>query len=260
MNLIEGLKEYSVEVNENKISCLCKHNPASGELIFFIHGLACSKESFRNLFDKDYFPGKSLLVPDLLGFGRSTKPVKFSYRMEEQARLIEELLLLLPECKYHIVAHSMGAAVALLFNDDFYSRVLSFANIEGNLISEDCGLLSRSIAAVSIEDYKNKLYGKHSRLFKGHSQLRFEESNPEIIYKSAKSLVEWSDSGILLDKFKNLNCKKSYFYGEENNNMPVLKELNFISKYVISKSGHGMMTENPNEFYTKLADFIYSNE
>jgi hypothetical protein len=38
--------------------------------------------------------------------------------------------------------------------------------------------------------------------------------------------------------------------------MPVLEKLDFIPKYMISKSGHGLTTENPEEFYTKLSKFI----
>jgi hypothetical protein len=70
--------------------------------------------------------------------------------------------------------------------------------------------------------------------------------------------VEWSDSGKLLEKFKKLNCKKSYFYGEENKDTPAVKETGFAEQYMISNSGHGMMTDNPKEFYAKLAGFISS--
>jgi hypothetical protein len=86
--------------------------------------------------------------------------------------------------------------------------------------------------------------------------LLFEQSTPRAIYKSADSLVRWSDSGELLNKFRNLNCRKSYFYGEENKNMPVLNKLDFVDKIIIQNSGHAMTTENPKEFYSKLSAFI----
>jgi len=88
--------------------------------------------------------------------------------------------------------------------------------------------------------------------------VHFEQSSPFAIYNSAVSLVEKSDSGELLLRFRKLSCNKSYFYGEENKDMTVLKKLDFVQKYMIQNSGHGMTTENPKEFYTKLVEFVNS--
>ncbi|RLD71073.1 MAG: hypothetical protein DRJ10_19740 [Bacteroidetes bacterium] len=150
----------------------------------------------------------------------------------------------------------MGVAIALFLEVQTYSRVLSFSNIEGNLISEDCGIMSRGISEISFEEYNNKLYKMHLFVFIGNDQLHFEQSSSFAIHKTAVSLVEKSDSGELLERFEKLNCKKSYFYGEKNKDMPVLNKLDFVQKYMINNSGHGMTTENPKEFYKKLVEFI----
>jgi pimeloyl-ACP methyl ester carboxylesterase len=256
INLKPGLNDYFVEIDNHKIHFRCDFSPDSNEVILFIHGLACSHESFRNLFDKPYFPGKSLLISDLAGFGKSSKPESFSYYMEDQASILEKLLSLLPAWNIHIAAHSMGGAVALLFSADIMSRVKSFANIEGNLISDDCGIFSRGVANLSFEEYRDSAFKISQTEFKGHAQLRFEETTPLAVYKSAVSLVKWSDSGELIKRFNALTCRKCYIYGEENSNMAVFKYLTSIDKYMISRSGHGMMTDNPDEFYSVLAGFI----
>jgi len=256
MILQPGFKEYSLNLSQHKIYLQCSFNPDSDEVILFLHGLACSSDSFRDVWKQHYFPDKSILTVDIAGFGRSSENEDFSYKMEDQAGLIEKLLEQLPDWKFHIAAHSMGGAIALLFSQVFYSRVLSFTNIEGNLVSEDCGLLSQETISRSFDVYKNRLYKKHVNAFKDHDQLHFEQSTPAAIYRSAESLVQWSDSGRILEKFRELRCRKSYFYGEENKDMAVISELDFAKQYMISNSGHGMMTENPEEFYTKLAEFI----
>ncbi|MBA4317678.1 MAG: hypothetical protein C0412_04690 [Flavobacterium sp.] len=256
MNLIPGLNNYLVDIDEFQIHFLCDYNPSSDEVFVFIHGLACSLDSYRNLFDKDYFPGKSLLLVDLIGFGKSSKPESFSYTMEDQAAVIEKLFSILPQWNINIAAHSMGGAVSLLYSPGFMKRVKSFANIEGNLISEDCGIFSRGVADLSFEEYRNKLFKTQLIELKEHPQLRFDETTPYAVYKSSVSLVQWSDSGELLNKFNALRCKKCYIYGEENKNTPIINRLDLIDKYVISNSGHGMMTENPEEFYSKLSQFI----
>jgi pimeloyl-ACP methyl ester carboxylesterase len=256
MKLNEGYHEYFANIDGYQIYFQCKFNPKSEEVVVLIHGLACSSDSFRNVFDKDYFPEKSLLILDLVGFGKSSKPDDFSYTMEDQAKLIEDLLSLLPFTKIHIVAHSMGGAIALLLQPNRFLSVKSFTNIEGNLISEDCGALSRGIASLSFQEYQKDLFRKQLIEFEGHHQLQFKDSIPCAVHRSAVSLVEWSYKGMLLDKFKLLTSRKCYFYGEQNKELPILEKLDFVKRFVVSNSGHGLMTENPKEFYTRLVEFI----
>ena len=256
MELLPDYHTYTITVNKYSVVFRCKFKTGSSDALLFFHGLACSWDSFKNVLDKDYFPDKSLLFVDHIGFGESSKPNDFSYTMQDQAKIIDELLSILPNWNIHIVAHSMGAAIALHLKPKPYKRILSFSNIEGNLIREDCGIMSRSIAKKTFEDYKNSLHKMHLFAFSKHEQLHFKQSTPFAIYQSAVSLVKESDSGDLLEKFKQIPCKKAYFYGEENKAMPILEKLNFAQKFMISNSGHAMTTDNPDEFYAKLADFL----
>ena len=256
MKLKPGLHNYNFKINDYDIHFKCDFKLDSVELILFIHGLACSGDSFRNLFDADYFSESSLLVPDLIGFGESSKSDEFSYTMEDQAILVEKLLEAFPFKKLHVVAHSMGNAIALLLSREVMSKVLSVANLEGNLISEDCGLLSQGIIENPFQEYQKKGFKIHQNDFADHPQLRFNQATALAVYKSAQSLVQLSESGELLFRYKNLVCKKCYFWGEENADMPVLKKLKGMRTIMIPNSGHGMMTDNPKFFYTALADFI----
>ncbi len=92
MNLKSGIHAYDIIIKNHSIHFQCDFKPDSSDLILFLHGLACSGDSFKNLFDFDNFPQATLLVPDLVGFGQSAKPQKFSYSMEDQANLCEKLL------------------------------------------------------------------------------------------------------------------------------------------------------------------------
>jgi pimeloyl-ACP methyl ester carboxylesterase len=152
----------------------------------------------------------------------------------------------------------MGNAIALLFSQVIRSQIRSIACIEGNLIGADCGLLSRGIADTPYQNYANKIFKEQQKEYHNHPQLRFNETTPIAIHRSAQSLVQWSDKGKLLVNFKKLSCKKAYFWGEENHAMPILGLLPGIKTYMIHRSGHGMMTDNPDEFYATLAEFIDS--
>ncbi|UCD19942.1 MAG: alpha/beta hydrolase [candidate division WOR-3 bacterium] len=252
----DGRNEYDIVVENIRLNVLCDFKPDAKNLMIFLHGLACSRDTFRDLFAHDYFQGYSMLLPDLVGFGRSDKPDSFSYTMEAQADLCERVMNQFPDVTIQVVAHSMGGAIGLLFSAEQVERMDAFVNIEGNLISEDCGMLSRGIADVSLRDYRERIFEEHRERFSNDTVLQFDQTTPVAVHRSARSMVEWSDNGELLRRFKQLPCRTSYFWGEKNHDMPILQRLEGIEKCMIHDSGHGMMVENPREFYSKLAEFL----
>ncbi len=258
IKLGEGLHEHDIVVDNKRLNFLCDFKPESKNLIVFLHGLACSRDTFRYIFEYRHFSEYSLLLPDIVGFGRSSKPDRFSYAMEDQASLCERVMDLFPNVGIHVVAHSMGGAIGLLFSERLFERIKSFANIEGNLIGEDCGMLSRGIADVTLREYRVRIFGKHRARFSNDPVLEFENTTPLAVHRSARSMVRWSDSGELLERFTRLRCKTCYFWGEKNGDMPILRRLHGTQMCMVRDSGHGMMVENPREFYPKLAAFLMS--
>lgn len=201
----------------------------------------------------------------MIGFGSSSKPQDFSYALEDQAGICELLLDRFKAGKVHVVGHSMGGAIGLLLADRISDRLVSLINVEGNLIGQDCGLLSRKTASVSLKEFKKGVF-QNSRLavqsLEGPGSRLWVEWSSKVdllgFYRSSKSLVEWSDSGKLLRKFLGLEVSKAYFYGEKNSNKEVLAGLQGVSRISISHSGHFVMNDNPAEFYSKLAQALRS--
>lgn len=258
IQLKDGLHEYDIVVENIRLNFLCDFKPEAENLMIFLHGLACSRDNFRHSLEYQYFANCSLFLPDLVGFGRSSKPDQFSYTMEDQASLVERVMTQIPAVKLHVIAHSMGGAIALLFSPRIFERIHALANIEGNLIGEDCGMLSRGIADVSFQDYQMRGFEEHKTKYSDDSCLQFEKTIPIAVHRSARSMVKWSDNGQLLEKFIRLPCKTCYFWGEKNHDMPILQRLHGVETCMIHNSGHAMMVENPEEFYSKLAEFLMS--
>ena len=50
-------------------------------------------------------------------------------------------------------------------------------------------------------------------------------------------MVAWSDSGKLLERYKNLKCKKACFYGDQNAGMKIPAYLDGIEKNDFKKQG-----------------------
>ncbi len=234
------------------------YREASGGLVLFIHGLGCSKESFKDVLFHKGFQDFSILLIDLAGFGDSARHDEFSYTMDDHARVCEAVLKEFQYDWLHIVAHSMGGAVGLSLSNRILNRTESFSNIEGNLIGEDCGIISRQTAGVSFDRFNFELFPKYKELFhkKGKPYFSLKQASPLAFYKSSKSLVARSESGRLLDKFRTLRCRKAYFYGDQNSELKVLKVLENIRKEQISGSGHFVMNDNPEEFYNKLLEVL----
>lgn len=259
-NFPEEIKEHEIIIDNIPISICLKRFYISQDLIVFFHGLGCSKEIFENALTHPVFKRDSLLLFDFAGFGKSGKPADFSYSMEDQAKICEKLLMHFPKVRLHIVAHSMGGAIPLLFSDYIYERIDSFANLEGNLTGADCGLFSRNVIKVSFEEYAGKKFEEDKIKFSDIIELKFDETTPYAMYRSSKSLVDWSDSEKLAAKFKLLNCRKAYFYGEKSQEQYTIKALEDIRKIMIPNAGHSMMLDNGNYFYRELHKFIFEDK
>ena len=251
---------FSLDHDGNKYEIVTTFRRRGEEMVLLLHGLGCSKESFRDIWISDEFNDFSILSMDLLGFGDSSKSSKFSYKIEDHASVCAKVVKEIPSKKIHIVAHSMGGAIGLLLPDSVLNLALTFANLEGNLSIEDCGFVSQKTVNVSFQKFVNEVLPEFKELSKSLGQGRFflDKALPLGFYKSAESLVRWSNSGELISHFKNLPCRKSYFYGEKNADKIALHRLDSVEKIMIGRSGHFMMNDNPDEFYPRLSRFLSS--
>jgi pimeloyl-ACP methyl ester carboxylesterase len=88
------------------------------ENIIFIHGFISSSafwtETIFPVFSEKARSNYQLLAVDLLGFGRSPKPVDSLYTLREHVEMIEKSVIEKYKLEqFHIVAHSLGSVLAL---------------------------------------------------------------------------------------------------------------------------------------------------
>lgn len=227
-------------------------------LVLFLHGLGCSGRSFHPAWAHPDLAGRALLAPDLAGFGGSDKPAGFSYDMADQAALVGRLLAALPTGPLSIVAHSMGGAVGLLLEDAVLARTDLFVSVEGNLVGEDCDIVSRKMIrrdfTAFCRHYMPRLRAGFNALGEGYADI--EASTAEALYRSAESLVHWSDSGQLLARFLDLPMPRHYIHGSDNAGHPVLARLAGLPCHAIAGSGHFPMNDNPAAFYHLLGRLL----
>ena len=96
----------------------------AGEPLLLIHGFGGNKDNFTRIADK--LEGYHLIIPDLLGFGDSSKPMTADYRADAQATRLHELLQAKGlASNTHVGGNSMGGAISVAYAAKYPKEVKS---------------------------------------------------------------------------------------------------------------------------------------
>ncbi|MCE6989991.1 alpha/beta fold hydrolase [Dyadobacter sp. CY323] len=118
-----------------------KPSKPNGKTVMLMHGKnfngAYWEETAKALIDKGY----RVLIPDQIGFGKSTKPMHFQYSFQELAAATKRIPDQLKINKMVVLGHSMGGMVATRFT-------LMYPELVEKLILEN---------PIGLEDYKLKV-------------------------------------------------------------------------------------------------------
>ncbi|SHE32917.1 Pimeloyl-ACP methyl ester carboxylesterase [Seinonella peptonophila] len=255
------MNDYKIPFRNRIVNIAANVRTHSDQWLVFLHGLGCTKAAFDTAFAAKELEDFSLCAFDFLGFGDSDAPNDLSYELNDQAEILIALINQLSIKKVHLVAHSMGGAIGLLATEKL-PELVSFINVEGNLLNEDCGIVSRKIATQKEEDFIRTGFHEFVQSLEATKQddlLHWakwcREGSPIAFHRSACSLVTWSDSGNLFSIFQAIQ-NKAYIRGEENLQLYLQPHLDGWHSYVIPASGHFMMLENARSFYTSIAHWL----
>ena len=96
----------------------------TGEPLLLIHGFGGNKDNFTRIADK--LEGYHLIIPDLLGFGNSSKPMTADYRADAQATRLNELMQAKGlASNIHVGGNSMGGAISVAYAAKYPKEVKS---------------------------------------------------------------------------------------------------------------------------------------
>ena len=86
----------------------------TGEPLLLIHGFGGNKDNFTRIANQLH--SYHLIIPDLLGFGNSSKPMAADYRADAQAERLHELLQAKGVASnIHVAGNSMGGAISVAY-------------------------------------------------------------------------------------------------------------------------------------------------
>ena len=96
----------------------------AGEPLLLIHGFGGNKDNFTRIARQ--LENYHLIIPDLLGFGDSSKPMTADYRSEAQATRLHELLQAKGlASNIHVGGNSMGGAISVAYAAKYPKEVKS---------------------------------------------------------------------------------------------------------------------------------------
>lgn len=92
--------------------------PADGPAILLVHGMVSDSTTWTRPARLLAAQGYRVIVPDLLGHGRSSKPAEATYLLPDFAGSLQRLLAELRIGPLTVVGHSLGAAVVMQLTHD----------------------------------------------------------------------------------------------------------------------------------------------
>lgn len=181
-----GAKEKTVQLKDVEISYIELGNIEKPTLVI-VHGFSDSKEGFLSLaghLARDFH----ILIPDLPGFGKSSKP-NCTYSLELYSEWLLEFLNYKKVYKFHSLGNSMGGAILIEYAhrhpDMLESIVLSCA----------AGLVPEEEGSHFYDDYRS---GKN--IFIIEEEYHFEEFVGKLFYK--KNMVPHTVKHYMFQKYR----------------------------------------------------------
>ena len=153
----------------------------AGEPLLLIHGFGGNKDNFTRIARQ--LESYNLIIPDLLGFGDSSKPMTADYRADAQATRLHELLQAKGlASNIHVGGNSMGGAISVAYAAKYPKEVKSLWLIDS------AGFWSagvpKSLEDATLED--NPLLIDKKEDF--YNMYDFVMSKPPYVPKSVKAV------------------------------------------------------------------------
>jgi len=264
-----GLAKKEARVDDHQIVYL---EGGKGETILLLHGYGGDKDNwtrFAKYLTQDYH----VLIPDLPGFGESSKLSTENYDIENQMRRMDRFTEVLKLGRFHVAGHSMGGTIAAVYGARHPQKVLTLAliapaGLKSPQKSEFAKLLEKGINPflVSTPDEYEKLISylfvkpppipapiKVALAAQKISQMAFNEKILKDIRKAhlslelflpdihAPVLIIWGDT----DKILDVSCVSILERKLKNSRTVIMKEM-----------GHVPILERPQETATFYLDFL----
>ena len=260
------MEEHFVSVDGNKIRYL--EFGSGKENLVLVHGLGASAERWEfvtPIFEKKY----RLIVPDLIGFGLSDKPL-VDYTSEFFAEFFGKFLDEVGISKTHIVGSSLGGQVVANY------AVEDSSKIEKLVLVSPAGVMKNSTPALDAyvmaalypneESARNAFFMMSGGREEVPTQIvhrfieRMQMPNAKMAFMS--TLLGLKNAKAITEKLSSISVPTLLIWGGNDPVIPIEYSENFLSSidecqfYTMDSSGHTPYVDNPQEFAKAVLDFL----
>ncbi|MBN1614034.1 MAG: alpha/beta hydrolase [Deltaproteobacteria bacterium] len=174
-----GLSKFNIQSDGHRIVYL---EGGKGETVVLLHGYTGNKDNWTR-FARSMESRYHLVIPDIPGFGESSKLPEASYDVESQVDRIDRFLEVLKIDRFHLAGNSMGGMIAAVYATKHPGKVASLALFDtGGLQTA-----KKSEFAARLEKGQNALLVNSEEDFDEVLRLAFVE--PPYIPASVKRIM-----------------------------------------------------------------------
>lgn len=264
-----GLVKKEIIVDDHRVVYL--EGGTGSETIVLVHGFGGDKNNWTMLVDA--LPGYHYIIPDLPGFGESSKIESSKYDVVSQAERLEKFLNQLAVDKFYIAGNSMGGNIAGVYSAAYSQKV------KGLILVNNAGINSpvKSELFKSLEKGVNPLLVNSPDDFDRLLKFVFvkEPYVPSrikgVLAERAIASRKFNDKifsditaapAMLEDRFSSLTMPVLIIWGDQDrvldvSSVPVLeKGIKNSSSVILKECGHIPMMERPAETAGYIKKFI----
>jgi 2-hydroxy-6-oxonona-2,4-dienedioate hydrolase len=258
-----------IETLGYKIRFIKFDRPESKKTIVLLHGLGASAERWDKLWPllKKY----NVVIPDLIGFGYSEKPL-IEYTVDFFVRFLEEFFKKMQIQNPIVIGSSFGGQLALeysLTHKDFFDKLI-LVSPAGTIEKPTYGLSQYIFSGLypTTENVQrafemmanNKEYTVDVAIVKDYvNRMRL----PNAKYSLISTLLAMRKDPNLRDRLVEIAIPTLIIWGRNDTTIPVenieyFKQMPVVETLVMEGCGHTPYVEKPVEFYEIIEKFIDS--
>lgn len=246
--------------------------------LLFIHGLGDSGINYHSYLNSNLSKHYNMLIPDLLGCGKSSASVDYSFHHQVQGieRHIQYLQKIMNTqfSDFVLVAHSMGGIHAtMLCESNLKRQIKAFINVEGSITQFGSFIAESMMNAIKEADFttwyhdfkQNKIYEKLAQQFilirPYYASLEF--CHPDAFLNNARQMYEMSReltgkyTHVIGKRYTELTIPRIYCYGDTmcQETIDFLKENNLETQYFPCQN-HFLLAECADDFIAFIDEYV----
>lgn len=260
------MKENFIQVDGNKIRYL--ESGDSKHVLVLIHGLGASAERWSKvipIFAKQYL----VIVPDLIGYGYSDKPVA-DYTPEFFTAFLEKFFIALKITRPIIIGSSLGGQIAADYASTHPDKVekLILVSPAGSMKQSTPALDAYIMAALypNDESAKNVFELMESSGHEIDGQIvqgfieRMKLPNAKLAFMS--TILGLKNSEVITSKLHTIACPTLIIWGSKDPVIPIQYADNFLTNikdcrfFRMDNCGHTPYVQDPETFSSTVLEFI----